>query len=719
MPVNQGSIDSAYNFVPLSRFMHEPKWGKCVSQDVPLKGGLSGRLQFTLTAHTPILVGGERAVTGDTRRNDPNARFFQQPDGRYAIPGSAIRGMIRNVVEIASFSAMRLVDNVRLGVRDLTGGARAFYGNELTTTVGQRVFAPLSRGGWLGFKSGCWELTPCEFARVEHDELTRFRTGFRIDGRARPPAQKIYEDWERVGGKLDVDMILQPAQDHLHQRGRIRIRYRKAVFGGSGAKTSGNLVFTGQPGPNKHMEFFFFGRSATVVEVRPEVMNAFFVIHRDNEDWKRRWQGVLRKGGEVPVFWLDDGEPKKLGLAMMFRLAYDRSIHETIGNTNPRHCADEVLDMATLLFGRAAGDEEGGTGGLKGRVSFGLARALGYPKPIELPETVLNTPKPTYYPNYIKQPTVRGQPGKLDGRGYATYTPQLRGGKPELQRPELRGWKRYPARPLAESRSVPPPPEGAGDELKTILHPLPAGTAFEGEVRFHNLLPAELGALLWALVWGGDPALRHGLGMGKPFGFGQVSISVERSNWEKDVIPNDTCATPDSFEHCVQVFEDHMEEAYWAAAGRAGASWRHSEQIIQLLAMARPLAKPEREFPGNLRAMKLTVRPQINEFREAKEAGLVLAPYAHFKGLADADLFPSPEAPVVTGTATPSPPRPKRTEPPPPARGQHSQRFGLTEGQSVSVGGERGMVVGFEGSKVRVDFGDGPETIDPDDIDRT
>jgi CRISPR-associated protein (TIGR03986 family) len=695
-------------------------WKHRVSQDVPFREGVSGRLKLTITAHTPILVARDKA------KNDRSAQFFQLSDKTYAVPGSALRGMIRNVIEIAAFGAMGMVDDRRLGVRDLTPGARDFYGGKLTEEVSRRVFRPLSEAGWLRLDTSAgtaeWRLTPCEFARVEHDALQEHLRGFSIDPGSRPPAHKIYADWEAARGKFDVDMQVAPAIDHPHQRGSIRVRYRKATFGG---RTPGTLVFTGQPGRNKHMEFFFYNRARASVSIPPEVMAAFHSIHEDNEDWKRRWRNVVRRGGEVPMFWLDDGtgQPGKLGLAMMFRLAYDFSIGECIENTNPRHRANDVLDLATLLFGRAAGAETADEGpkepdGLKGRVSFGLARARGNPQPRQYPDTVLNTPKPTYYPNYVRQPVEPKDRGKLlRDSGYATYTRQS--GAAERERPEIRGWKRYPVRPPAEvPTDLPPPPPGSKPDLVSKLNPLPKGTVFEGELRFHNLRPEELGAMLWALEWGGDGNLRHTLGMGKPFGFGQVSIKIDRTDWDQRLITNDMAASPKSFEDYVSAFTTYMDEQYRSKADRhANIDWRQSEQIVQLLAMANP-TPAAREFEGQLKPMVLTVQPQRNEFKNAKDARLVLTDYALFSGTRDSALFPRSGA---TQSGSGSVGRPQRETSVGAGQAKRpgvapDEQFGFRVGQTVAVGGELGRVTGFEEKNVLIDFGDGPEPIDHEDV---
>lgn len=284
------AIDSAYNFVPLSAFVLEPQWDQLVSHDVPFRDGVSGRLKLMITAHTPILVAGERSKIGRE-----HARFFQLPDRTFAVPGSALRSMIRKVVEIAAFGAMSFVDDRRLGVRDLTPGARPFYGTRLTRGSGRQTFEPLSQAGWLRFDpSGRWRLTPCDFARVEHVDLARYNTGFVVNGRQRPPAQKLYDDWQRAGGKLDVSMNVAPLSDHPHRRGAIRLRYRKASFASGPGTTTSNLVFTGQPGPNKHLEFSLHESTST----------------RPCRGQAPVGDGINGVGGGNQIAWLMNDEPQ-------------------------------------------------------------------------------------------------------------------------------------------------------------------------------------------------------------------------------------------------------------------------------------------------------------------------------------------------------------------------------------------------------------------------
>ncbi|HKJ21686.1 MAG TPA: hypothetical protein VKA13_01240, partial [Gammaproteobacteria bacterium] len=237
---------------------------------------------------------------------------------------------------------------------------------------------------------------------------------------------------------------------------------------------------------------------------------------------------------------------------------------------------------------------------------------------------ILNGPKPTYYPTYIRQAT--GADGRrLQGEAYTTYMDADA---------EIRGWKRYPARPddQAHVQRLGPDQQRNG-KVQTRLHPLPAGAQFRGALRFHNLRPFELGAVLWAMTWGGREGLRHGLGMGRPFGFGQVRIVLEPDE-HQDMRANCADAPPPTAAECMARFEQHMDAAFrQACAARAG--WADSEQITQLLAMA----DPDRA-PGQQRDLvSMTLQDPRNDFVDAKKAYAVLPEYVPFDGSPDAALF--------------------------------------------------------------------------------
>jgi hypothetical protein len=162
-------------------------------------------------------------------------------------------------------------------------------------------------------------------------------------------------------------------------------------------------------------------------------------------------------------------------------------------------------------------------------------------------------------------------------------------------------------------------------KVQTRLHALPAGTRFERvRLRFHNLRQVELGALLWALTFGDATALngelgskRHRLGMGKPYGLGQLSLRVTGASLRS----NDAAQTV-SLAGALDEFVTHMSEVY--PSGRAGGPWHDSVQVKALLRAADPNA----QGGERLDYMDLGDRNDPNSFVGARINGWFMPAYA-------------------------------------------------------------------------------------------
>lgn len=587
-------ITSAYNFVPLSETVVLPDWAKQASHDRPFIDGVSGSLTLTVKNHTPLLAG---------VKSEEDVRPFLLPDGTPAIPGSSLRGMIRNVLEIAGYGKMRLVDDKRYSVRDLTPGAKKIYREKFANNK--------SQSGWLTFnsKDRQWMLTPCQCANVYKDDLTKIKgqwenllTG-EIDSscnvvpeekRELPSAQAKYEFWQQGGLCVGFDV------DSDKKATNVRIGLDRK---------NGYLIFTGQPNDKKRKEFIFYNENPSQSFPVPEkIMRDFQHIYQDSKHhWEYLKKNKLFPQDRIPVFYLTEGgKISSLGLSQMYRLAYLQSVGELIDKVNDKHRknsgSDLNLDLAELIFGTV--DENDGTGSLKGRVSFSHA-VCQTPPPYqqEKCEAILSSPKPTYYPNYIVQ---NQQEGRLTDKHYQTYM------DPEGR---IRGWKRYPVKTAI---SVPPlDADQRASEAWNRLCPLKDKLSFRAKLRFHNLRPVELGAVAWCLDWGGNSELRHSIGMGKPFGFGQISIGID----EDDIRPNKHGADI-SLAACIKQFKDYMDD-------KLKQDWQGSEAMQQLLAMAMP-DNPARQIK-NLIPLDLCGGDQENQFVKAKNLSLALKEYIKAK----------------------------------------------------------------------------------------
>ena len=590
-------ISAPYNFVPLSDWVHCPEWAERVSHDVPFRDGISGHLDLRITAVTPVLVGREQQPASATApgRVEP----YRLPDNRYALPGTALKGMIRNVVEIASFSRMGAVDDVRYGLRDISG---PYVSAAYTDKVRDRV-----QTGFMGLgDDGLPRITPCAMVRLDHRALEAWLNIPAPVFQADRSVKKKYETWLQRCQKANKDpgkLVFTPSG-----------RDAAALDNGT---TEGVPVFTGQVSGKRRDFVFYDPRSQDAFAPTRQEWGDFLFVHGDQASkdaesmsWPDYWKARYWQGEEVPVFFLRDGDKTRIGLAYMPRLAGDFSIAELRDHTSQEHRNGQGRgrwDFAEVLLGTVGERPESC---LKGRVTFHHAMAVGNPQPQATEPTILNGPKASYFPSYLKQKV--DPDGRLRGNGYATCLATA--GNPK---PELHGWKRYPARPGADVQRL-VDDQVSNKRVQVVLNPLPAGTVFTSRVSFQNLRSEELGALCWTLTWGGAEGLRHSLGMGKSFGFGQLTLEIACA----EIRPNRPSAKAPNWEAAREAFIAYMDNRHREAKG---TDWRTSLQIQTLLGMADPTKASQ--FKGELRHMRLEAKKGINEFTGAKQTPLALAAY--------------------------------------------------------------------------------------------
>ena len=630
-------VTSPYGFVPVSEHVYFPDNAGTPAADVPFRDGLWGTVQVTVEAETPIFVRGE----GST--------FFRLPDGSFAIPGSALRGGIRNALEIASFGKLGRVNDQRYGVRDLQNQdvyVRHMAGVLDRADGGKREPMPLVNAGWLVKRGGAGfaaEIEVCDFYKLEYDRflepLCRER-GCRLRPGDRQSAPRRYRDWGDERGDHQTRQLRVEVREDRAQAPKQPSRYGKVTAAGSG-HVQGTIVFTGQPmnrhrgdRRKKHHDFVFVDQPGSRIRVRDDIFDDFRFIHSDrgqqnrdvtaerpNEEWGF-WKDVFERGGKVPVFFLLDEQGgsvrlRAIGLAMMFRLAYLKTTGDAVRNAQPA-CKDPDPDLAELIFGTVGStsgpqDRRREARARKGRVSFSLLRAEKSPSPLPTETRVLSAPKPTFYPAYVEQSPPGQQPGMRAANkdSYATYMDD------DVR---VRGWKRYRPQDVWKGPALQKPSGGKMDtsDIESRFAPLPAGTRFTGTMRVHNLQPEELGALLWVLTWGGDETCRHLLGLARPFGFGRVRIEVGELSLQRNL--DGTPVSPGLRQEAIEAFEQRMEQ--FAASKGLEGGWCNSLQIRELRALARPLppGSAEGRYPSLGRG------PRDNQFVAIKKAGGALAP---------------------------------------------------------------------------------------------
>ena len=595
------TIQAPYRFVPLSSLVVLPEWAEQVSLDKPFKDGICGELDITITTHGKVCVGGEQ--TASTEHQAGKVHFYKTPNGIPAIPGSSLKGMLRNVLEIATFSRFKQVEDQKLGVRDISESDN-FYANAI---VGNKV-----ESGWLKFENNQWVIYPCSFARVHQKDIVSY---FNLS----------YQDWTQLrtvkqrysNKKLGICPIV-----HYKDSGKLKHSKMLAILDHDQV-LSGHLVMTGQPSEYKKntktgkitgfydpanlnsnngakkYEFIFHTPKQQSIDIPHQVMSGFRQIHDDTKEWKFWLAQLAGLENGIPVFYhTENSQISSLGLAMMYKLAYKNSIYDAINHTCDEHVRSQnKVDFADLIFGFLG---ENNQQGLRGRVNIGLAEIVTEPTLSFTQATVLSGPKPTYYPHYIKQDNTRSFNQLMSSRV------------------KLSGWKRYPLKPVYFNRLSELVERNR--KVQVQLETVDENNQFHTKVRLHNLRPVELGALLWSLDFGNNHALRHNIGMGKPYGLGQISLEVKnaklRFNCPRDVSTNELV-----LEACRLEFENYMDQIVNKI--QKGQTWKNTGEIQALLEYANPnnnLALDYLETPkafADLRK-KDNLEEFINEFHAYK-----------------------------------------------------------------------------------------------------
>ena len=511
-------IYAPFNFVPLSEEVYFPDWSEKISHDIPFSDGSSGIIRMRIKAMTPIFVRNGHTPEDKENWTDDYKEFSHTPDGRYFIPATSIKGMVRNILEIASFGKMSRITNKRYSIRDLHMDDYRTYFQKHEVHCGWMIVNKQSETATITDHGIPGRISAKEIDSKLGIGLSDFVYEKKPGNLTKIENRYAKAKYDLVDKKGDVSLqgkfSVFSDEDDNDVDNRIKVQF-------SNNGKPGTIVFTGQPGrrkdklgnkkaTGKFYEFVFFNK-----ELRTYVINTnedggiyedFCFIHEDSEDWKY-WQKQKR----IPVFFTLDsyGEIEYMGLSYMFKLPTKKHINEFL----PKPHRSLEYDLAECIFG-TIGDES-----LKGRVQFSPAFCCSEePQVGEMVKPYLGSPKPSYYPIYTQQ---KGVDGKLkQGSKYKTFLDDDA---------KLRGWKRYPVRSNVSRVDA----AGEGQDKNTNpFRPLCEGTEFEYVIRYHNLREVELGALLFAL----NPfdLCLFSLGFCKPYGFGVIRMEITNISKEEN-----------------------------------------------------------------------------------------------------------------------------------------------------------------------------------------
>lgn len=593
-------VKAPFNFVPVSEYVYFPSWTNKISHDIPFNDGVSGEIDLTITAESPIFIRNghtkAQAESGQKNPNDTTCPYnqFSNVHGRYFIPATSIKGEVRSILEILSFSKMVVDERARFAQRE-------WDNKELYTLKKDQ---PNVHCGYLRRKSGTseYEIVDCgKPLRISHEELDNYLKSKReeplfanyFSRASKVDLNKAIDGLDPKTASFKYHLVEQTYKGLLNEQ-FFRIKSHSGIFDrvslDEDGKISGRIVFSGQVnqwkygteaerknklGDGKFYEFVFKSpeNNAKKYTVSEQTFNEYKFIYEEGSEWGRIKKELSSDLGMPVFFRAKKNEVQDFGFALLYKQPYKNRPIDLLPEKHKKY----GIDLAEAIFGYTQKKEQS----LKGRVLF--TAAFSDNAKLSASKTlVLGQPKPSYYPIYIKQ----------NGGAYKSY---------DDHDAKLSGWKRYLLREGTWAN------ESQGPNVETTIYPLERGAIFTGKVRFHNLKEVELGALLSALTFHNNDTCFHQLGQAASFGYGkckyEINLKAEPLNGTE----------PLSAKEYMTRFELDIEN-HGKEDNAFHTTWVETEQIKELYAIARNPVKN-----GAQTYMKLTMDGD-NDFAEAKKS---------------------------------------------------------------------------------------------------
>lgn len=459
---NYGDARAPYNFIKLNDKVVQPPIAAKLSKDdrggystsysdyIINEGKYSGYFEIEVTNKTPLYIGGANGFFSDGKN--------------ICIPGSSMRGCIKNIFKIVTSSAFRC-DNDNPDIKD-----KHLYFRSFTSR-----FKP--------------------FKKAYDDRMISQETFVDKNGKT----QSIGKSQAKAGFivKEDNKYYVCPCE------------FRAVKGFGDGKviwKNDCVEVYSGRMMSKKHFYRLYAPHWNTKLAISDDVINDY------KDDATRKGANVLAdksrrdnnyqilNGAEkysyiCPCFYVADsnGDVAHFGANPYYRIPYLKSTGDHI----PAPIKDtEVVDFTDAVFGRK---EDWAS-----RIAFDDLYLDKAPDMLNASyHKILSTPNPTSFQFYLEKNAGTNQANIWESEA------------------NLRGYKLYWHTMMDWTDST------ANDKMSKRIAPLKHGHTFKGKVRFENLDAEELGALCYVFALAQEKDICLKLGMGKPIGMGSIKVAAK------------------------------------------------------------------------------------------------------------------------------------------------------------------------------------------------
>jgi CRISPR-associated protein (TIGR03986 family) len=537
-----------YNFVELPNNIVEVKAESLPQHNIyypESENRYTGRIKCTLTTESPLYIRcgltKEEFACGSESKDLPDFFYAEiaSKTRKPIIPGSSLRGMLRNLIEITSFSKIEAVsDQQHFFFRAVAAKKDDPLGSEY------KILVKNVKAGYLVRKGSNWYIQPAKTVDkssliwVKERDLSKIQTLIKMNQREYRP--------QYISVSFGDTFLKSP------RRFSKQVSANKNLYPNLGViVTSGNMLESSDSSENLHR------RNHCIV---PEINNDVDDI-KINDDAIQHYRsaltdfqkqepfdqdlGVLEAGR--PIFYCEpqngQTEVTLFGHCPNFRIPYSPFrdgkaasafdfIPKSIGKS-------EKIDLADAIFGFIRHQDKDLQQNYDAKITENLKALAGrifiengiceqtvnddiwLTGDVENPITpkILSNPKPTTFQHYLVQTSSE----KIQLKHYASKAPQ----ETEPGETIIRGHKLYWHKPNVTREDI---EETDTDKIKkansqyTQIKPIKPGVVFKFNIHFENLSNIELGAILWILKIAADPKYCLSLGMGKPLGMGAVKI---------------------------------------------------------------------------------------------------------------------------------------------------------------------------------------------------
>jgi len=531
-----------YNFIPLPEKVVTLQVDRLPDQGVYHPELHTGYIDCELTTSSPVFVRAgltpEQAAAQKESKDLPD--FFYLNDKKQpVIPGSSLRGMLRTLTEIVTFSKIGAVSKSPLVFRSVGGTTNhdSHYRDMMMRLDPKesddrniKYYIPQIHGGYMVQKGPRdWAIQPAKniggatYAHIGINE-DKFRTLKRIKN-----CQNAYDIFIKPG----------PYQYQEVRGGFLKIKFSKVLDSDSTPRAGlqpATLARSGWMNSKKSEAVVFeHNIAADPILLTDEQVDAYREQVSKEQEKLLGKNGVLNDG--QPVFYIEkDGKIIFFGHTRMFRMPYPKSPFEYVpdyARSGEEPKDPTLVDFAEAMFGfmRKVKDGTQKQRAYAGRVFCTDAELKDGQSDIWLSNTpvapkILSGPKPTTFQHYLVQQEPDDYEIGRDRNGDPKYETRLRDYESETpDETVIRGHKFYWHKGQVGVDDIRETGEVKGNDTQhTHIRPLKVGVMFKFQIHFENLSDEELGSLVWLLNISADSNIRLKIGMGKPLGMGAIQI---------------------------------------------------------------------------------------------------------------------------------------------------------------------------------------------------